>query len=200
MVKSEIPAGMVKKELMYMAVLIALVAGFLGGVIYSSIKAPVQVATKSKPAQGGSTQQGGLTADQARQIFELEQEVAANPTNGGAWTSLGHVYFDTGQAVKSIKAYNKSLELNPQQAEVWTDLGVMYRSNKQFQEALQAFERAISLNPVLDQARFNKGIVLMYDLNDKAGAIKAWEEAVAVNPGARAPNGQLVTDLIAANR
>jgi cytochrome c-type biogenesis protein CcmH/NrfG len=198
MVNPETPAGMVKKELMFMAVLIALVAGFLGGVIYSSYKHPVQVVSSGQGTPAG--QQSGLTDDQARKIFELEQEVAANPQNGAAWTSLGHVYFDTGQAVKAIGAYNKSLELDPRQAEVWTDLGVMYRRNKQLSEAIETFERAISLNPVLEQPRFNKGVVQMYDLNDKAGAIKTWEELVAINPEARTPNGQLVKEFIDSNR
>jgi cytochrome c-type biogenesis protein CcmH/NrfG len=190
---------MVKKEFMFLAVLVALVAGFLGGVIYSSFKNPVQIAGGGAPPSGGG-QQSALTEDQARRIFELEQEVAAHPDNLGAWTGLGHVYFDTDQFAKAIKAYNKSLELDPQQAEVWTDLGVMYRRNKQPQDAIAAFDRAISLKPTLEQARFNKGVVLIYDLNDKAAGLKAWEDLVAINPGALAPNGQPVKDAIEASR
>jgi cytochrome c-type biogenesis protein CcmH/NrfG len=199
MANTETPAGMVKKEMMFLAVLIALVAGFLGGVIYSSFKNPVQIAGQGgSPAGGG--QQSGLSEDQARTIFQLEQEVAANPDNVGAWTNLGHVYFDTNQITKAINAYTKSLELNPQQAEVLTDLGVMYRRNNQPQEAIKAFDRAISLNPTLEQARFNKGIVLIYDLNDKPAGLKTWEDLLAVNPAARAPNGQPLQELIEANK
>jgi cytochrome c-type biogenesis protein CcmH/NrfG len=199
MANSETPAGMVKKEMMFLAVLIALVAGFLGGVIYSSFKTPVQIAGKGGSPAGG-VQQSGLSEDQARAIFQLEQEVAANPENVGAWTNLGHVYFDTNQITKAISAYTKSLELNPQQAEVLTDLGVMYRRNNQPQEAIKAFDRAISMNPTLEQARFNKGIVLIYDLNDKPAGLKSWEDLLAVNPAARAPNGQPLQELIEANK
>ncbi len=199
MAETVTPTGMVKKEFMYVAVLVALVAGFLGGVIYSSFSSPVQVVTKTNPASGGE-QQSGLTEDQARSIFQLEQEVAAKPDNGPAWASLGNVYFDTNQYAKAINAYKKSLELNPKQAEVWTDLGVMYRRSKQPQEAIKAFDRAISLNPATEQARFNKGVVLIYDLNDKAAGLKAWEDLVAINPEARAPNGQLVKEVIEANK
>ena len=44
---------------------------------------------------------------------------------------------------------------------------------------------------------FNKGVVLMHDLNDKPGALASWEALVKVNPNAKAPNGQLVSNLIA---
>jgi len=197
MTDSESTAGMVKKEIVFIAVLIALVAGFLGGVIYSSFKNPVQVVNKGGSTSGGG-QQSSLTEEQARSILQLEQEVAANPTNGGAWTSLGNVYYDTNQYAKSINAYKKSLELDPKQVDVWTDLGVMYRRSKQPQEALKAFDRAISLDPTTEPARFNKGVVLIYDLNDKPAGVKIWEELVAMNPEARAPNGQLVRDAIEA--
>jgi len=195
MADMEIPTGMVKKEFMFMAVLVALVAGFLGGVIYSSYKNPVQIAANTGSAPGGG-QQTGPTEEQARRIFALEKEVAANPDNGAAWTSLGNVYYDVNQYTKAINAYSKSLELDPKQPEVLTDLGVMYRRNRQPQEAINSFDRAISLNPAIEQARFNKGVVLIYDLNDKDAGLKAWEELVAINPEARAPNGQLVKDVI----
>jgi len=43
---------------------------------------------------------------------------------------------------------------------------------------------------------FNKGVVLMHDLNDSAGALKAWEGLLKINPMAKAPNGQLVMELV----
>jgi len=196
MADMEKPEGMVKKEFMLVAVLVALVAGFLGGVIYSSFKNPARIATTTSSTSGGE-QQSALTEDQARNIFQLEQEVKEHPDNVGAWTSLGNVYYDTNQFSKSINAYNKSLELDPKQPTVLTDLGVMYRRNKQPQEAIKAFDRAISLDPTVEQAYFNKGVVLIYDLNDKEAGLKAWEELVKINPEAKAPNGQLVKDVIA---
>ena len=45
-------------------------------------------------------------------------------------------------------------------------------------------------------SRFNKGIVLMHDLNDIKGAIKAWEDLLQINPVAVAPNGMSVDQLV----
>jgi hypothetical protein len=36
----------------------------------------------------------------------------------------------------------------------------------------------------------------MHDLNDKEGAIKAWEKLVSINPNAQTPTGQSVRELI----
>jgi cytochrome c-type biogenesis protein CcmH/NrfG len=200
MVNTESTTGMVKKEVVFIAVLVALVAGFLGGVIYSSIKNPAQVAVKQSGSAPAGGQQSAMTEDQARKIFDLEKEVAQNPGNGPAWTSLGNIYYDTNQFAKSINAYNKALEINPQQPEVWSDLGVMYRRDKQPQEAIKAFDHALSIDPSATAALFNKGVVLIYDLNDKAAGIKVWEELVAKNPEAKAPNGQLMKDVIESAR
>ena len=79
---------------------------------------------------------------------------------------------------------------------VWTDLGVMYRRDGQPLKAIEAFDKAMTLDPLHEVSRFNKGIVLMYDLNDPKGAVAAWESLLAINPGAKAQNGQSLRDLI----
>jgi len=191
--------GLVKKETMIIGLVIALAVGFLGGVIFSSFHAPQGVAVSQNKAEqtpAGMPPPAGPNNDQAAKISSLELEVGRNAGNVGVWTQLGNLYFDTNQPSKAIAAYKKSLELNQGQPDVWTDLGVMYRSDRQFQEAVAAFDRAITLNPSLEQAYFNKGIVLIYDLKDKTAGVEAWRKAVAINPNASTPNGQLVKDLI----
>ena len=93
-------------------------------------------------------------------------------------------------------AYNNALELNPGNPDVLTDLGVMYRRKGQPLEAIKAFDKAIKIDPRHEASRFNKGVVLLHDLNDSEGAIRAWEELVEVNPFARANGDELVLKLI----
>jgi hypothetical protein len=38
--------------------------------------------------------------------------------------------------------------------------------------------------------------VLLHDLRDERGAIRAWEDLMKVNPFAMAPNGQSVDQLV----
>ena len=61
---------------------------------------------------------------------------------------------------------------------------------------LNSFDKAIEADPKHEVSRMNKGIVLLHDMNDIAGAIKAWEELLAVNPVAMAPTGQSIDQMI----
>lgn len=195
--KSE--SGMVKKETMLIVALIALVVGFLGGIFYSAMQSPSgNVQTASAPPPPSQQQsQSNISNEQARAILSLEQAVAADPTNADAWLQLGNVYYDTGNPPKAIKAYEKYLELRSAgDPNVLTDLGVMYRRNGQPKKAVEAFDKAIALDPKHQQSWFNKGIVLRYDLNDREGAIKAWQELLKINPDAVAPNGKPVSEVI----
>ena len=118
---------MVKKETMWMVASIALVAGFLGGVVFGVYKSgtgtSVQESMLSQPAE----EEQGASVESAAQIFELEKRTSESPDDVAAWIDLGNLYFDTGNYEKAITAYNKALELKPNNANVITDLGVMYR-------------------------------------------------------------------------
>jgi tetratricopeptide (TPR) repeat protein len=72
----------------------------------------------------------------------------------------------------------------------------MYRRTGNPEKAVEAFDKAVSTDADHEIARFNKGIVLLHDRNDPAGAIQAWKELLEVNPEAVAPNGQRVAELL----
>ena len=185
----------VKKENVYLACLLALAVGFFGGVMFGIYKTgppgPVQTAA---PVQ--QTPIPPSNAELLNEIAMLVRQVAANPSNLDAWISLGNKYFDTDQYEKSIQAYKKALDLTPNNANVWTDMGVMYRRSGRPKEAIKAFDKAIEVDPRHETSRYNKGIVLMHDLNDIKGAIAAWEGLLQINPVAVAPNGQSVDQMV----
>jgi cytochrome c-type biogenesis protein CcmH/NrfG len=186
----------IKKETMWLVASIALVVGFIGGVVFGVYKSgsdkPIQRPVVSRPAEKDQ----GVSVEKAAQIFELEKMTKENPDDVAAWTSLGNLYFDTGNHQKAIAAYNRSLALNPNNADVMTDLGIMYRRSGQPNKAIESFDKAAKIDPKHETALFNKGIVLMHDLNDLDGAIQAWEELVKRNPAATSPSGQPVKDLV----
>jgi len=138
----------------------------------------------------------GVSVEEASKIFELKKFTDHNPKDVEAWIQLGNLYFDSENFEKAINAYQKSLALKPDNANVLTDMGVMYRRSGKPVEAIKAFDKAIAVDPRHEVSRFNKGIVLMHDLNDLAGAVRSWEELVTVNPAAKSPNGLLVSELI----
>ena len=190
----------VRKSTMYMAVAVALVVGAFLGVQVTSLYSPAPaqekraVSAPSQQAQNGPANQ--ISPDVMGRILEMEQAVLKDPNDVAAWTKLGHLYFDTDQPKKAIPAYEKALALKPNDSDVLTDLGVMYREDHQHDRALATFEKAIAANPKHQIARFNKGIVLYFDLERKDDAMKAWRELLAINPDAKAPNGQPLKEMM----
>ena len=190
------PAGDFKKEIVLLIGLGCLIIGFLAGIVFSIYKSPAGGGAAKVATGQAESQPGKLTAEQTQRLLQLELEVQKNPENTEAWANLGHLYFDSDQADKAISAYNKSLALAPNNADVLTDLGVMYRRIGNFQQAVASFDQAIQANPKHETARFNKGIVQLYDLQDQPAAVASWQELVSLNPMATAPNGQLVSEIL----
>ena len=112
--------------------------------------------------------------------------------------ATGFTFNNSSQAriAPSIQAYPKSLEIDPNNANVWTDMGVMYRRSGDPQEAIKSFNKAMEVDPKHEISRMNKGIVLLHDLNDMDGAIRAWEELLKVNPVAMAPTGRSIDEMV----
>ena len=188
----------VRIEITAIIALVALVVGFFAGEIIdlSKPRRPTMEVQQSQPGQQ-PFQRPTLTPEQKRsKILELEKKVASNPDDGQAWNELGHLYLNDHQPKQGIRAFKKVLDLNPNNAHAWTDLGIMYRQNKQPVEAVAAFDKAIEIEPRSEEPRYRKAGVLMQDLNDPEGAIKAWEELLKVNPSARLGNGQSLREMV----
>jgi len=199
MTKEDARSGHVKKETMIVVACICLGAGFLGGIAFGVYKSgpaiPAVQATGPMPATAGSPVQEP-TLEQAHLIHSLMQKTETDPRDVDAWTQLGNAYFDANQYENAIGAYQQSLALAPDDPHVWTDVGVMYRRSNQPEKAVESFDRAISVDPDHETARFNKGIVLMHDLNDLEGAVQAWRELVKINPDAATPGGQSIKEML----
>lgn len=184
----------IRKQTFWLVTILALAVGFFGGVVFATFKSekmplPGRKSTPPPPPRAAEPDRSGM-------IAALEQETQTNPQNAEAWTQLGNEFFDSDQYEKAIQAYSKSLDLNPNNADVWTDLGIMYRRSGKPEEAIKKFDRAIEADPKHEIARLNKGIVLLHDLKDTDGALKAWEELIEINPIAMAPTGRSVDEMV----
>jgi len=186
----------VKKETMLVVALVAIIVGFLGGVVFSAYNSSPGLNVPASGLSDQASQKQNISNKLAQEINDLEKELSLHPENIEASIRLGNLYFDTDQPGKAIIAYSKALELDPGNPDVLTDLGVMYRRKDQPLEAIKAFDKAIKIDPRHEASRFNKGVVLLHDLNDSEGAIRAWEELVEVNPFAKAQGNKLVLELI----
>jgi tetratricopeptide (TPR) repeat protein len=182
-------------ETLVLVSVVCLLVGFIGGMAFKAYRVGSSMAPESAKKTGDDSGQAEHIHS-AMDIEEIKAIATANPNSAEAWRHLGDAYFDTDQYEDAILAYEKSLGIDASNADVWTDLGVMYHRSKSPQKAVEAFEKASELDPVHQISRFNKGVVLLHDLNDPEGAVRAWEELLKINPGARAPDGTPVKEII----
>jgi len=172
----------------------ALAVGIFIGLQLTVLQAPPAKAPQARPA---AAEPQVTEADQAAaRIPGLKARADANPGSAQAWTDLGNVYFDANMPAPAVDAYRRALALAPGSADVWTDLGVMLRELNRFKEAVEAFDKARALDPSHRNSRFNKGVVLFHDLDDRAGAIAAWKEVLDIDPNAASPDGVPLKDLL----
>ncbi|MHB8836070.1 MAG: tetratricopeptide repeat protein [Candidatus Methylomirabilia bacterium] len=163
-------------------------SGFIAGLLVGVVIMNFSGATGGPAGSGapapitGGQEQGPDRIKLSRDIAQLEDIVKKDPKNYQALVQIGNDYFDLGEAQKSVDAYTRALAIKDGDPNVITDMGVMYRQLKDFPKALAAFRKAAAASPTHPQSRMNIGVVLMHDMNDKPGAIAAWEDFLRAAP------------------
>jgi tetratricopeptide (TPR) repeat protein len=178
------------------------IAGLVVGVVIMNFagssgesRGPVGSSAPAPITGGQMPQQGPDRIKLSRDIAQLEEIVKKDQSNYQAWVQIGNDYFDLGEAQKSVDAYSRALAIKGDDPNVLTDMGVMYRQLKEFPKAAAAFRKAAAASPTHPQSRMNLGVVLMHDMNDKAGAIAAWEDYLRVAPND--PNAENIRGALA---
>ena len=187
------PEGFVKSVTAVGVAVVCLVVGLFAGSLLGkagvfsrgSAAPSVAVAPKATP---------NILSDSV--IEDLKAKTKAVPESAAAWTALGNAYFDSDQYAAAIDAYTRSLQIEPDNADVLTDTGIMYRKLGQPKKAVEMFEKAIAANPKHENSLYNKGVVLMHDLQDVAGARLAWEALQKLHPGLVTATGQTIEALL----
>lgn len=135
-------------------------------------KAPVPRATRPSPI---------TTENNVRLLKEVLRE---NPENPDAWIKLGNIFMDTRRYKEAIEAYRKALDITPDNVDVRVDMGTCYRYAGRPDKAVEEYRKAISINPGHLNAHKNLGVVLAYDLGDRAGAVREFETYLKFAPAA----------------
>ena len=201
--------GVVRTSTFVLSVLLALLAGIYIGTLMPGLLAGTQTDTavsagRSAPKATASPQEtpqaavsdSGVSDEVRGRILELERHVQHQSDDTDAWVQLGNLYFDIANPSNAIRAYERALLLAPDNPDVLTDLGIMYREAGKFEMAEQSFRKAAQINPKHQNALFNRGVVLFFDLGHKDDARQVWRQLLAVNPNAKAPDGRAVSDML----
>ena len=183
----------IRAEYAVVIAVVTFVVGFFIGRVSQNLE--LSSPNRELPVQ---TLMGNPTIDDQDWIAELKRQAAESPEAADGWTKLGNAYFDTGQFESAIEAYEKSLAIAPNNPNVITDLGIMYRRTGNSSRAIELFDRAANIDTSHVMSRFNKGVVLLHDLNDPDGALEAWKEVVELDPSFLSPTGQPVSEMVKA--
>jgi len=134
-------------------------------------------------APGGAPQGLGAAQEGRQEVQQLEQFLQENPSNAEAIRRLADLNFDQQQWAQARDLYNRFLEMKPGDVGVISDLGVVYRGLKDYPQALAQFDEAQKMDPGHWQSRFNKAIVLGFDLKKYDEAEKELAELQKLQPG-----------------
>ena len=103
------------------------------------------------------------------------------PKHQFAWKVLGALLKQTGRAIDSLIAMQKSVQLAPQDAEAHSNLGTTLQELDRLDEALASYNQAIALKPDFAEAHSNLGNTLK-ELGRLDEALASYTQAIALKP------------------
>jgi tetratricopeptide (TPR) repeat protein len=156
-----------------------LIAGWIIGAQQApSRQPPAQAATASAPSQANTR---AAVLDEAK-VTALKSVAERERSNAKPRIELGNLYFDAERYDDAITWYEAAVKLEPKDVNLSTDLGVCYYYTNQPDKALAQFDKSLAIDPKHAKTLLNLGIVRAFGKQDLAGATRAWEQVMAIDP------------------
>ena len=159
-----------------------LIAGWIIGTQQAAKNPPPAApATAATTAAPSSSNTRAAIVDEAK-VSALKVVAEREPTNAQPRIDLGNLYFDAEKYDDAIAWYEQAVKLSPTDVNLSTDLGVCYYYTNQPDKALARFDASLKLDSKHVKTLLNLGIVRAFGKQDMPGAIKAWEQVIAIDP------------------
>lgn len=137
------------------------------------------------PEAGPGADPHGMTAQQFETMVDrLAARMKEKPEDTEGWMMLGRSYAVMGRFPESSAAYAKAVALSPKDAQLLADYAdslAMAQGRTLKGEPEKILERALAADPNNVKALVLAGTAA-FDRGDKAGAVRLWEQALAVVP------------------
>lgn len=172
----------------------------IGWILGSQKAAPIVPATAVNQAQ--ATPQ--MPADRPAPVLDvqrastLERQANNEPANAAVRVDLGNLYFDAERFDMAASWYEAALKIEPKNVNASTDLGVAYYQQGETDRALKQFEYSLAVDPRHAKTHYNVGVVRAFGAMDLDGAVKAWEQLIALAP--ETPEASRAREMIQAVR
>jgi len=172
--------------------IIGLLVGFIAGYLMHEVMAPRQparlaagaaaVAQAAEGGEGGAAAPAASSGPSMEQIQQLRAQVEKNPNDADAVLLLANLNYDIRNWQRARELYEHYLTLRPATADILTDYGVCLREVGEFKTALAKFDQAVKMSPTHWQSRYNRAVVLAFDLKDFKAARAAVDELRQLQP------------------
>ena len=142
---------------------------------------PYKPEQKAKKITRSSPPPGGPLVDvNPNRITPMEQ-VIAGTDDPEALASIGDRYFESGNYLQAIKAYEKVIELNPEDIDTVNDLGLAYYYTKKTELAMNTLRKGTEVKPDYQRVWLSFGFVALSSGNTKEGT-SALNKALELDP------------------
>lgn len=122
-------------------------------------------------------------------LAALEQAIARDPADVGAWHERGTALFMLGRMADALASYERVIALAPQLAEPHDNRGLVLQRLGRFGEAIDSHAAAIARNPGFATAYLRRAMALR-EFGRFDEALQDAGRAVALQPSAAALNGR----------
>ena len=145
-----------------------------------------------------SVRLGREEQDQSRPL--LEQVIRDHPGHGRAQGYLASVEF--GERVRSsgftresveqaMSEIESAIELAPSEPDLYRMMAGLARALRDYEQSLQWYDEGLALDPLSAELHWERGGVLLWDLDDPVPAEASFNRARDLEPGWTAPYGAL---------
>jgi len=120
--------------------------------------------------------------DDAIKYFRLASSNLLFGNPGVAYTGMGYAYFQKGDYIDAVGAYQKAIESSPRYPVAHMRLGEVYYALNKWELAIPSFRKAIELSPNYIEAHYKLGLAYMKN-QQKEEAKQAFSEVLRLAPG-----------------
>jgi tetratricopeptide (TPR) repeat protein len=115
-------------------------------------------------------------------VADLERQATARPDDAKVRADLGDLYFEAQRHDLAIPWYEAALKTNRSNPQVQTDLALSLFYTNEIDRALKQIDAALAVDPRHLKALLSQGFIRAFGKQDLPGAIKSWEQVIAVDP------------------
>jgi len=113
----------------------------------------------------------------------LKRAHQVKPADTAVLVNLGRAQSQAGDLLGARESYRAATQLDPNDANAFFNLGNIFSRQEAFYAALEAYQTAIRLSPAKRADIFNNYGYALASVSRHTDAIKAYQEAIAVDPG-----------------